>query len=276
MGLSFICFQGTSLEDEGSPSWRFQHQSMPERGPGQPQPQPTRKIGSLPAPPPPPLSGSNGWTACCIVRESSLVSRSRGRARPPAPTARGHCRRCNCPNIPATVRATIYALTVVGVDTCRVRRRVWYNIMHDCTVPRTSRRSLARSDHTCSGHASGLQFSPLQLTFCCSPSMHSSFVAAASSSDESSIDPSTRPTSPELSPQLFPQPPENALQAQLADLAGSARRGGTRDSPGAESLNRFVIKKVCVVGAGYVGECTWNERPHGRDARTTWDHDFVQ
>jgi len=90
--------------------------------------------------------------------------------------------------------------------------------------------------------------------------MISSFVAAVSSSDESSVDPSTRPTSPELSPQLFPQPPENALHAQLADLVvaatpGSVRRGGTRDLSDAESLNRFVVKKVCVVGAGYVGEC---------------------
>jgi len=104
--------------------------------------------------------------------------------------------------------------------------------------------------------------------------MHSSFVAAASSSDESSIDPSTRPTSPELSPQLFPQPPENALQAQLADLAvanapGSIRRGGTRDSLGTEPLNRFVVKKVCVVGAGYVGKYLYarKESIHDRDER---------
>lgn len=94
--------------------------------------------------------------------------------------------------------------------------------------------------------------------------MHSSSGAAASSSDESSIEPSTRPTSPELSPQIFPQPPENALHAQLADLAvvpasGSARKRGTRDL--SESLNSFVVKKVCVVGAGYVGECAWNEHP---------------
>lgn len=81
---------------------------------------------------------------------------------------------------------------------------------------------------------------------------------AVTSSDESSvsIEPSTRPTTPELSPQLFAQPQDHGLHAQLAELAvqQNARRRNMGDFTAGEFPERRVVKKVCIVGAGYVGK----------------------
>jgi len=77
------------------------------------------------------------------------------------------------------------------------------------------------------------------------------------SSDESSVEPSTRPTTPELSPQLLAQMPDNALHTQFTHLSvqnpQNARPRTMRDFSSDIFADRTVIKKVCIVGAGYVG-----------------------
>ena len=120
------------------------HQSMPERGPGQPQPQPTRKNGKPGCPSPSLFGGSNGWVACCIVRKSPLISRCCCRGRSPCRTRSlqamqlsqrsGH----GCGHRCEPVR---------GRRSMRVAFVVAYGTMHDCTEPSTSRCWLGLTTH---------------------------------------------------------------------------------------------------------------------------------
>lgn len=81
-------------------------------------------------------------------------------------------------------------------------------------------------------------------------------------SDESSVEPSTRPTTPELSPQLLAQMSDNAMHAQLAHLPAQSTQNAHPRTMGDFSAevftDRVTVKKVCIVGAGYVG--TLNSR----------------